>query len=127
MGHVVRKKTNPRQAIRIRKKSRIRRKLGSNWGLSPRLVVYRSNKFLYAQVVDDSTGNTVAQANTQEEPFAKLKSQKDVAAATQLGKLVGERAKTKKVDKVTFDRNGYEYHGRIKAIADGAREAGLRF
>jgi large subunit ribosomal protein L18 len=123
----IRTKTNSRQAIRINKKIRIRKKILRQSQDKKRLIVYRSNKFLYAQIVDDSTSSTLAQANTQEEAFKSLKSRKNLAAATQLGKLIGQRAIEKKVDNILFDRNGYEYHGRVKALAEGAREAGLKF
>lgn len=127
MATQIRSKTNPRQVIRIRKKSRIKKKIALHKGSIARLVVYRSNRFLYAQVVDDLKANTLAQANTQEESFKQLASKKNVDAAKALGKLVGQRAIENKVERVLFDRNGYDYHGRVKAIADGAREAGLKF
>lgn len=127
MAKVIRRNTNDRQAIRLRKKVRIRKKIQRQKGLIARLVVYRSNKFLYAQLVDDLQAKTLAQANTHEKEFEKLGSKKSSEAATALGKLIGQRAITQKVERVLFDRNGYDYHGRIKAIADGAREAGLKF
>ena len=123
MGMKIHSNTNPRQVIRIRKKSRIKKKIDKQKGLIARLVVYRSNKFLYAQVVDDLKGATLAQANTKEADFNSLGSKKNIEAATALGKLVGKRAVEKKVERVLFDRNGYDYHGRVKALADGAREA----
>jgi large subunit ribosomal protein L18 len=126
MARVIRTNTNPRQVIRVAKKKRISKKIRLQKGLIARLVVYRSNKFLYAQVVDDLKGHTLAQANTHEESF-KASSKKNIEAAKTLGKLIGERAVAGKVERVLFDRNGYDYHGRIKAIADGAREAGLKF
>jgi len=126
MSMVIRSNTNPRQAIRIRKKSRIKKKIDLQKGLIARLVVYRSNKFLYAQVVDDLKSHTVAQANTKEDAF-KSGSRKNLEAAKALGKLIGQRALESKVERVLFDRNGYDYHGRVKALADGAREAGLKF
>lgn len=88
--------------------------------------MFRSNKFLYCQLVDDLKGVTLCQANTAEKTFS-AKSKKNLEAAKSLGKLIGERAKTAKVEKILFDRSGYEYHGRIKALAEGAREAGLKF
>lgn len=127
MSNKIRTNTNPRQIIRIRKKERIRKKIVQHMGSISRLVVYRSNKFIYAQVVDDLKGNTLAQANTAEDGFASLKSKKNIEAAKKLGSLIGQRAVEKKVEKVLFDRNGYEYHGRIKALAESAREAGLKF
>ncbi len=127
MSTLIRKTTNPRQVIRLRRKGRIRRKILLHLGEVVRLVVYRSNKYLYAQLVDDAKGVTLAQANTKEDGFTKLASKKNVGAARELGKLIGERAKAAKVERVLFDRNGYDFHGRVKAVADGAREAGLRF
>jgi len=127
MSTLIRKTTNPRQVIRLRRKGRIRRKILLHLGEIARLVVYRSNKYLYAQLIDDAKGVTLAQANTKEDGFTKLASKKNVGAARELGKLIGERAKAAKVERVLFDRNGYDFHGRVKAVADGAREAGLRF
>ena len=127
MSTKIRKNTNPRQAIRAAKKTRIRKKIVLQMGRIARLVVYRSNRFLYAQVIDDLAGKTLTQANTQEEKFGKMASRKNLEAAKALGKLIGERALEKKVERILFDRNGYDYHGRIKALADGAREAGLKF
>jgi large subunit ribosomal protein L18 len=127
MSTRIRKTTNPRQVIRLRRKSRIRKKILLHLGEVARLVVYRSNKYLYAQLIDDAKGVTLAQANTKEDGFTKLSSKKNVDAARELGKLIGERAKAVKVERVLFDRNGYDYHGRVKAVAEGAREAGLRF
>jgi large subunit ribosomal protein L18 len=127
MGMKIRSNTNPRQTIRLLKKSRIRKKIDRQKGLVARLVVYRSNQYLYAQIVDDLKGNTLAQANTNEKALGTLASKKNLAAAEALGKLVAERAIEKNVQKVVFDRNGYNYHGRVKALADAARKAGLNF
>ncbi len=127
MSNKIRTNTNPRQVIRIQKKERIRKKIVRHMGSISRLVVYRSNKFMYAQIVDDLKGNTLAQANTQEDSFKSLKSKKNLEAAKLLGSLIGQRAVEKKIDRVLFDRNGYEYHGRVKALAESAREAGLKF
>ena len=91
----------------------------------PRLAVFRSNRYLYAQVIDDQTGRTLAAASSQE---ANLRSKTlTVATATEIGKLVAERAKEAGVAAVVFDRGGYTYHGRIKALADAARASGLEF
>ena len=90
----------------------------------PRLNVYRSLNHIYAQVIDDAQGVTLVSASTS---AAKLKTGGNVAAAKEVGKLVAERAKEKGIKKVVFDRGGYLYHGRIKALADAAREAGLEF
>ncbi|NBX92211.1 MAG: 50S ribosomal protein L18 [Proteobacteria bacterium] len=126
MAKKITNRTNPRAVIRHNKKIRIRKKIKLQQGAIARLVVYRSNKFLYAQVVNDRNGTTVVQANTGEKPF-EGKSSKNLEAAKHLGKLVGERALGAKVERILFDRNGFEYHGRIKALAEGAREAGLQF
>jgi large subunit ribosomal protein L18 len=90
----------------------------------PRLNVYRSLNHIYAQIVDDSKGETLLSASTL---AAKIKAGGNVAAAKEVGKLVAERAKEKGIKQVVFDRGGYLYHGRIKALADAAREAGLEF
>ena len=91
----------------------------------PRLAVFRSNKYLYAQVIDDQTGRTLASASSQE---ASLRSKTlTVDTATEIGKLVAERAKEAGVAAVVFDRGGFTYHGRIKALADAARASGLEF
>ncbi|MFM8270211.1 MAG: 50S ribosomal protein L18 [Pseudomonadota bacterium] len=127
MATKIRTNTNPRMVIRQSKKVRIRKKIKLQQGKIARLVVYRSNKFLYAQLVDDSKGITLAQANTSEKAFESAKSQKNLESAKTLGKLIGERALSAKVEKILFDRNGFTYHGRIKALAEGAREAGLKF
>lgn len=119
--------TSERTKIRLNKKTRIRKKIKLQQGKIARLVVFRSNKFLYAQVVDDSKGVTLTQANTAEKSFSSTKSVKNLESAKTLGKLIGERALAAKVERVLFDRNGFNYHGRIQALAEGAREAGLKF
>ena len=110
-----------RNAIRQRIHDRIRRKL-SGTTERPRLNVYRSLNHIYAQVIDDQTGQTLASASS-----IKLKTGGNVAAAREIGKKVAELAVEKGIKKVVFDRGGYLYHGRIKALADAAREAGLEF
>jgi len=128
MARKIKAHTNERTQIRHNKKTRIRKKIKLQQGKIARLVVYRSNKFLYAQVVDDSKGLTLTQANTAEKSFsAGSKSVKNLESAKTLGKLIGERALAGKVERVLFDRNGFNYHGRIQALAEGAREAGLKF
>jgi large subunit ribosomal protein L18 len=93
-----------------------------------RLSIFRSSKNIYAQVIDDQAGRTVAAASTVEKTLkADLKSGADQAAAEAVGKLVAERAKEAGVDTVVFDRGGYRYHGRVKAVAESARAAGLKF
>jgi large subunit ribosomal protein L18 len=113
----------PRNEIRQRVHARIRRKMQGT-AERPRLNVYRSLNHIYAQVIDDAAGTTLVSASSKS---AKLKTGGNVAAAKEVGKRVAELAKDKGVVKVVFDRGGYLYHGRIKALADAAREAGLDF
>ncbi len=107
--------------IRTRIHDRIRKKL-SGTTERPRLVVFRSVSHIYAQVIDDTKGHTLVSAAS-----VGSKSGGNVAAAKEIGKQVAERAKEKGINKVVFDRGGYIYHGRVKALADAAREAGLEF
>ena len=94
----------------------------------PRLAVFRSGKHIYAQVIDDKSGATVASASSIDKDVrVKLKTGASVEAATEVGKVVAERAKKAGVDTVVFDRGGYLYHGRVKALAEAAREGGLSF
>jgi large subunit ribosomal protein L18 len=111
--------------IRKRVHKRIRRKVAGNT-TRPRLAVFRSVKHIYAQVIDDSVGHTLAAASSNEKSDA-IKSGGNVAGAKAVGKLLAERAKEKGVKSVVFDRGGYLYHGRVKALADAAREGGLVF
>jgi large subunit ribosomal protein L18 len=91
----------------------------------PRLAVYRSNRYIYAQIIDDIAGNTLASASSQE---ADLRDGSlNIDKATKVGELLGARAKEAGVSEVVFDRGGYKYHGKVKALADAAREAGLEF
>jgi large subunit ribosomal protein L18 len=113
-----------KKEIRNRIHQRIRRKL-SGTKERPRLAVFRSVAHIYAQVIDDVEGRTLASASSVDKD-GKTKGG-NVAAAKAIGKLVAERAKEKGVKRVVFDRGGYQYHGRIKALADAAREAGLEF
>jgi large subunit ribosomal protein L18 len=111
-----------------RRKLRVRRELAGNVTERPRLSVHRTSKHIYAQVIDDAQGHTVAAASTLEKDMkGKLKTGADKAAASAVGKLLAERATKAGVKAVVFDRGGYKYHGRIKALADGAREGGLSF
>jgi large subunit ribosomal protein L18 len=111
-----------------RRASRVRRALRKVNSGRPRLSVFRSSKNIYAQVIDDLTGVTLAAASTLEKELkGKIKTGADTAAATAVGKLVAERAKEKGVSKVVFDRGAYIYHGRVKALAESAREGGLEF
>ena len=109
-----------------RRTQRVRRSLARSAGERARLSVFRSSKHIYAQVIDDAKGRTLAAASSLEKDLrAQLKTGADKTAAAAVGKLLAERAKKAGVDKVVFDRGGYRYHGRIKALADGAREGGL--
>jgi len=110
---------------RIRIKNRIR-KVISGTQTKPRLAVFRSNKEIYAQVVDDVTGKTIAAASSRDKDIAKSKGNK-TETATLVGKAVAEKAMKAGVETIAFDRGGYLYHGRIKSLAEGAREAGLKF
>ncbi|MDL2314512.1 50S ribosomal protein L18 [Desulfovibrio sp. OttesenSCG-928-C14] len=115
-----------RAEARQSRKIRIRKKI-SGTAERPRLVVFRSNLHIYAQIVDDAAGRTLVAASTLslQKGSAQVRANKDGAA--EVGKEVARLAKEKNIQRVVFDRNGYIYHGRIKAVADGAREAGLEF
>jgi large subunit ribosomal protein L18 len=114
---------NKRNAIRQRIHARIRQKLAGT-AERPRLSVYRSLNHTYAQVIDDQKGETLVSASTL---ALKIKTGDNVAAAKEIGKAVAEQATKQGIKKVVFDRGGFLYHGRIKALADAAREAGLEF
>ena len=93
-----------------------------------RLVVFRSNCHIYAQIIDDTQGHTLVACGSTEPAFKSLdKPESKCSAAKMIGKMIAERAKEKGIEKVVFDRNGFLYHGRVKAVSDGAREAGLKF
>ena len=111
-----------------RRKAKVRRNLKLVANDRPRLSVHRSSKHIYAQVIDDTKGTTVAAASTMEKDLrGSLKTGADKAAAAAVGKLVAERAAKAGIKKVVFDRGQYIYHGRVKALADAAREGGLDF
>ncbi|WP_298760222.1 50S ribosomal protein L18 [uncultured Psychroserpens sp.] len=110
---------------RLRIKSRIR-KVVSGTESRPRLAVYRSNKEIYAQVVDDVTGKTLAAASSRDKAIASEKGTKSEIAAL-VGKAVAEKAIKAGINTISFDRGGYQYHGRVKSLAEGAREGGLKF
>jgi large subunit ribosomal protein L18 len=112
--------------IRRRIHQRLRQRLQGS-SERPRLNVYRSLNHIYAQVIDDNTGKTLASASTAQGKKGEKRTGGNVASAKDIGKLIAQRAKEKGVKKVVFDRGGYLYHGRIKALADAAREAGLEF
>ncbi len=115
-----------RNVIRKRVHARVRAKVAGTTE-RPRLNVFRSLNHIYAQIIDDATHTTIASASTIAKKGEEKKSGGNIAAAQEVGKLVAERAKEKGITKVVFDRGGYLYHGRIKALADAAREAGLEF
>lgn len=120
------KKFNRNEARKIRHK-RVRRKI---YGTPerPRLNVFRSNNHIYAQIIDDTNGHTLISASTLDKELKeKLSSTQNKEAARLVGELVGKRAIDKGIEQVVFDRAGYLYHGRVKELAEGAREAGLKF
>ena len=113
-----------KNTIRLRIHKRIRRKISGS-AERPRLAVFRSLKHIYAQVIDDASGRTIVSASSHEKGASFDGG--NIAGAKEVGRLVAERAKEKGVKSVVFDRGGYQYHGRVKALADAAREAGLEF
>ena len=116
-----------RVEIRRKKHMRIRNRFAGTTE-RPRLAVFRSNMHMYAQIIDDSTATTLVAASTLEKAAkAELEKTNDVAAASYLGKLIAEKALAKGISEVVFDRGGFIYQGKIKALADAAREAGLKF
>jgi len=116
-------RTEARRKVRIRIRQRVQGSAGR-----PRLSVFKSGKHIYAQVIDDGSGRTLAHASSLDEGLRKAsKTKSDRTTATQVGKLVAERARAKGVAQVVFDRGGYIYHGKVKALADAAREGGLEF
>jgi len=110
---------------RIRIKNRIR-KVVSGTEARPRLTVFRSNKEIYAQIVDDVSGKTISAASSRDKDISSAKANK-TEKATLVGKAVAEKALKAGVETIAFDRGGYLYHGRVKSLAEGAREAGLKF
>ncbi|MDR3497452.1 MAG: 50S ribosomal protein L18 [Ancalomicrobiaceae bacterium] len=111
-----------------RRRARVRRAVKAAANGRPRLSVHRSSQHIYAQIIDDVAGVTLAAASSLEKSLREsLKTGADVEAAKSVGKLIAERAKEKGVDKVVFDRGRYIYHGRVKALAESAREGGLDF
>ena len=118
---------NLKKKARLKRKKRIRKKLNGTKE-QPRLNVFRSSKHIYAQIVDDTEGHTLVAASSMEKQVREQpKFDNKVAAANFVGKLLAERATDKGIKRVVFDRNGFLYHGRVKAVSDGAREAGLEF
>ena len=114
-------------ALREKKHMRLRNRL-SGTAERPRLAVFRSNNHMYAQIIDDTVGNTLVSASTLEKEIkAELEKTNDVDAAAYVGKIVAKRAMDKGITEVVFDRGGFLYHGKIEALAEAAREAGLEF
>ncbi len=112
-----------RRSRALRTRAKLRRSLNGR----PRLSIFRSSKHIYAQVIDDARGHTLAAASTLEAALREGKSTSDSAAAEAVGKEIAERSLAQGVSEVTFDRGAYRYHGRMKALADAARAAGLVF
>ena len=118
-------KKESRNSMRVVRHERIRANMFGT-STTPRLCVFRSNKEIYAQIIDDETRTTLVSASSLEKEL-KLKNGSNVEAAAAVGKLIAEKAKKAKITKVVFDRGGYLYHGRVKALAEAARENGLEF
>lgn len=117
---------NARRESRIRRHRRVRKKIHGT-AARPRLAVHRSNKHLVTQLIDDDAGRTLASASTSEADLRSQGSGATVDAATKVGSLLADRAKSAGITKVVFDRGGFAYHGRIAAVASAARDAGLEF
>ena len=116
-----------RSDIRVKKHNRMRSKIQGT-AERPRLAVFRSEKHIYAQIIDDMTGTTLAAASTVEKDIkAALKATSNIEAAAAVGSAIANKAKAKGIEEVVFDRGGFLYHGRVKALAEAAREAGLQF
>ena len=119
--------TNPKQVARLKRQKRIRKKTQGTTQ-RPRLCIFRSARHIYAQIIDDSRGQTLVSASSMESEIRQRKDfENKVALATHIGNLIGERAQEKGVKQVVFDRNGFLYHGRVKAVSEGARKSGLDF
>lgn len=118
---------NKKVAARLRRKRSIRKRIVGTTA-RPRLSVFRSNLHMYAQVIDDTDGRTLVAASTQSPELAgEIEGKKKSELATLVGQLVAKKCLEKNIETVVFDRNGFIYHGRVKAVADGAREGGLKF
>lgn len=119
--------TNVRTVSRLKRKKSIRKRI-SGTAERPRMSVFRSSKHIYAQLVDDIKGDTLIAASSVEKAVREMpKFESKVAMAEHIGKLLAERARKNGIEAVVFDRNGFLYHGRVKALSSGAREAGLKF
>ncbi len=112
----------------LKKRSRVKYKLGVV-GKYPRLVVFRSNVHIYAQLIDDNEGKIIASASTNDKELSKTISSIEgkIKKSTEVGKTIGTKIKSQKIEKIVFDRNGYKYHGRVKALAEAVRESGIQF
>jgi large subunit ribosomal protein L18 len=120
-------KTNSRELSRLKRKKRIRRKLSGNLE-RPRLTVFRSDKHIYAQIIDDTLGTTLVAVSTLSAEYKQADSiMGKVNAAKRVGEMIARKAQEQGITKVVFDRSGYIYHGRVQALADAARQAGLDF
>lgn len=119
-------KNKDKSSRRIVRHRRVRKKV-SGTNLRPRLAVFRSNCHIYAQIIDDSTGCTLASASTLSKELCEVKNGGNIAAAKQVGSLIAQKALENQITTVVFDRGGFIYHGRIKALAEAAREHGLQF
>ena len=113
-----------RQVARTRRHTRVRKRVQGT-AERPRLAVFRSNRYIYAQIIDDTVGRTLASASSHETDLRS--STLNIPTAAKVGELLAERAKDAGVSTVVFDRGGYKYHGKVKALADAARESGLEF
>jgi large subunit ribosomal protein L18 len=119
-------KINSRATARAKRVSRIRKKITGTTD-RPRLRVFKSSKHIYAQIIDDSLGKTIVYMSTVDKDFIPGELKGKTAAAEKVGVMLAEKAKIAGVDKVVFDRGGFLYHGRVKAVSDGARKGGLQF
>jgi len=121
------RKKNPTEARRVKRAIGVRKRISGD-DKRPRLTVFRSAKHIYVQAIDDETGKTLAAASTLDKDIkGELSGVKKTEAAKKVGELVGKRLSAQGVESAVFDRNGFRYHGRVAAVADGVREAGLRF
>lgn len=120
-------KQNQKEASRLKRKLRIRKKVSGSTE-RPRLTVFRSDKHIYAQIIDDISGTTLVSASTLSPEYREMeKPEGKIGAAKRVGEMIARMAQEKGISKVVFDRNGFIYHGRIQALANAAREAGLDF
>lgn len=123
---MIKSPTKVKHSLRNRRRASIRRRL-SGTSMRPRLAVFRSNKHIYAQIIDDSKGVTLASMSSKHKDFSAGDAKTKTDFSRIVGRMLGEKALAAGITTVAFDRAGYKYHGRVKALADGAREAGLEF